>query len=342
MMSPGSCILSLVKASPSGFLDVLRRLSQKDRADVDRKMRQLEDRLQDQFAKDSGVREQGRRDFLGALGLGAAGIGTAIGGKLLPGGKVIGDAPAPPAAGAKAGEAAPAAVKPKRQERFTNPFWADSGADGKWDAAPTMGTYAQAAKHDPYLREKINNFTKTIHEVGERPDRGGMARLLNEARNLQLAGHMEDGKIDLRIIDEALADMNVEADSEGNLPNGYDMDEFAGFDEMSRLSYKGALNKDPENIWIRYQDPEYDEEIDFSNPRVTDTNRLQSLREDVETGVERSMEFRRKLYQRLLTVKEGIAKRKAVEDVIGKDGEPDELDVLDDEFEEEFKHLYPN
>ena len=107
-MNPGTVILNLAKATPDDFLAGLKSLSNQERVEVDRKMRQLEDKHQDEFSKDSGKREQTRRGFLSTLGLGAAGVGAAVAAKLLPGGKVIGDqAPkTPPAAGLSAADAA--------------------------------------------------------------------------------------------------------------------------------------------------------------------------------------------------------------------------------------------
>ena len=90
-MTPGDHILLLAKASPDDFLAGLKSLSNQERVEVDRKMRQLEDKHQDEFSKDSGRREQTRRGFLSTLGLGAAGVGAAVASKLLPGGKVVGD-----------------------------------------------------------------------------------------------------------------------------------------------------------------------------------------------------------------------------------------------------------
>ena len=121
-MNAGSVILSLVKASPDDFLAGLKSLSNQERVEVDRKMRQLEDKHQSEFSQDSGRREQSRRGFLSTLGLGAAGIGAAIGAKLLPGGKVIGEqAPkaAPPAA------AAPDPRQVLRRQSFSNPVRED-------------------------------------------------------------------------------------------------------------------------------------------------------------------------------------------------------------------------
>ena len=90
-MTPGAVLLNLAKASPDDFLAGLKSLSNQERVEVDRKMRQLEDKHQDEFSKDSGRREQSRRGFLSTLGLGAAGVGAAVAAKLLPGGKVVGD-----------------------------------------------------------------------------------------------------------------------------------------------------------------------------------------------------------------------------------------------------------
>ena len=51
-MNPGTVILNLAKASPDDFLAGLKSLSNQERVEVDRKMRQLEDKHQDEFSKD--------------------------------------------------------------------------------------------------------------------------------------------------------------------------------------------------------------------------------------------------------------------------------------------------
>ena len=132
LMNPGTLILQMAKASPDDFLAGLKSLSNQERVEVDRKMRQLEDKHQDEFSKDAGRREQSRRGFLSTLGLGAAGVGAAVASKLLPGGKVIGEAPptAKPAVKQVAPEVTDRAKKlaaafdtlnAKRQE-FSNPL----------------------------------------------------------------------------------------------------------------------------------------------------------------------------------------------------------------------------
>ena len=118
-MNAGSVILSLVKASPDDFLAGLKSLSNQERVEVDRKMRQLEDKHQDEFSKDSGRREQSRRGFLSTLGLGAAGVGAAVASKLLPGSKVVGD---------QAPKAAPAPALSEGQESISSGSWHGYGS----------------------------------------------------------------------------------------------------------------------------------------------------------------------------------------------------------------------
>ena len=148
-MTPGTVILNLAKASPDDFLAGLKSLSNQERVEVDRKMRQLEDKHQDEFSKDSGRREQTRRGFLSTLGLGAAGIGAAVASKLLPGGKVVGkpadDVPLAAVAKPEPSQADSAVAKlTAKQEEFVNPMvrvGAERGEHFDDELAETVGAY---------------------------------------------------------------------------------------------------------------------------------------------------------------------------------------------------------
>ena len=101
-MDYGSAILSLVKASPGKFLEALRDLSRSDSDAVEQKMRRLEDKHRDKFAKDGEVQDSSRREFLSILGVG--GLGAIVAGKALKGGRTVGEKALAPLAGLKEGE----------------------------------------------------------------------------------------------------------------------------------------------------------------------------------------------------------------------------------------------
>ena len=182
-MNPGTVILNLAKASPDDFLAGLKSLSNQERVEVDRKMRQLEDKHQDEFSKDSGRREQTRRGFLSTLGLGAAGIGAAVASKLLPSGKVVGDqapkAPAPVKPPPSESDAVVANLTAKQGE-FANPIRRMVAQEGEYhdddlpyvvESFPFDGGKADAARlrefvdKDRLTREEMTEFTSILNRA---------------------------------------------------------------------------------------------------------------------------------------------------------------------------------
>ena len=144
-MEPGTVILNLAKATPDDFLAGLKSLSNQERVEVDRKMRQLEDKHQDEFSKDSGREGTDQARFPEYPGLGSRRCRCCCGLQAASWGKTIGDgAKGAPASGLSDEDAAElarfraAAKAPKtdelnpttlylkqRRSNFTNPTYRD-------------------------------------------------------------------------------------------------------------------------------------------------------------------------------------------------------------------------
>ena len=304
-MNPGTVILNLVKASPDDFLAGLKSLSNQERVEVDRKMRQLEDKHQDEFSKDSGRREQTRRGFLSTLGLGAAGVGAAVASKLLPGGKTIGDQ-APPASAAPA----PVPGLPK-QTSFKHPLRLSN------DTAIREGLHTQLWNTPDYvhyqpLREAFDKYQELANLPGENMTREQMAH------GLKLAKEIQGNPALHRVKDHAHDFFKAE-------------EEVGEWGDLSQ-HYSVSSLEDEGELWRAYglsEDEIGEDQLDGLYKFVDNIRQTNWVAEELE---KRATHFRDK-------ARAAVGRRMAVEDALrsrGIDvGEPDELDELDQQLWEE-------